>query len=68
MSSPRQDRYRSRTRRRSRAAAARVRTAPVSGAAASRGTYRELPTGHWPMLSAPRELAALLAEAGGAAG
>lgn len=24
-------------------------------------TYRELPTGHWPMLSAPRELAALLA-------
>ncbi|MEO3824223.1 alpha/beta hydrolase [Actinomadura sp. B10D3] len=25
-------------------------------------TYRELPTGHWPMLSAPRELAALLAE------
>ncbi|TMR29322.1 alpha/beta hydrolase [Actinomadura geliboluensis] len=25
-------------------------------------TYRELPTGHWPMLSAPRELAALLDE------
>jgi pimeloyl-ACP methyl ester carboxylesterase len=24
-------------------------------------TYRELPTGHWPMLSKPRELAALLA-------
>jgi pimeloyl-ACP methyl ester carboxylesterase len=24
-------------------------------------TYRELPTGHWPMFSAPRELAALLA-------
>ncbi|RAY14144.1 alpha/beta hydrolase [Actinomadura craniellae] len=26
-------------------------------------TYRELPTGHWPMFSRPRELAALLAEA-----
>ncbi|MFI0408868.1 alpha/beta fold hydrolase [Actinomadura sp. 3N508] len=25
-------------------------------------TYRELPTGHWPMFSAPRELAALLDE------
>ncbi|KAB2353630.1 alpha/beta fold hydrolase [Actinomadura montaniterrae] len=25
-------------------------------------TYRELPTGHWPMFSKPRELAALLAE------
>jgi pimeloyl-ACP methyl ester carboxylesterase len=25
-------------------------------------TYRELPTGHWPMLSRPRELAAILAE------
>jgi pimeloyl-ACP methyl ester carboxylesterase len=28
-------------------------------------TYRELPTGHWPMFSRPRELAALLAEAAG---
>lgn len=28
-------------------------------------TYRELPTGHWPMFSTPRELAALLAEAAG---
>lgn len=26
-------------------------------------TYHELPTGHWPMLSRPRDLAALLAEA-----
>jgi pimeloyl-ACP methyl ester carboxylesterase len=25
-------------------------------------TYRELPTGHWPMLSRPRDLAAVLAE------
>jgi hypothetical protein len=25
-------------------------------------TYRELPTGHWPMLSRPAGLAALLAE------
>ncbi|MDL4812713.1 alpha/beta fold hydrolase [Actinomadura opuntiae] len=28
-------------------------------------TYRELPTGHWPMFSRPRELAALLAESAG---
>ncbi|TDC11858.1 alpha/beta fold hydrolase [Actinomadura bangladeshensis] len=28
-------------------------------------TYRELPTGHWPMFSRPRGLAALLAEAAG---
>ncbi|WP_067468469.1 alpha/beta fold hydrolase [Actinomadura macra] len=28
-------------------------------------TYRELPTGHWPMLSKPRELAALLDEIAG---
>lgn len=28
-------------------------------------TYRELPTGHWPMLSEPRELASLLAESAG---
>ncbi|GAA0262259.1 hypothetical protein GCM10009527_067820 [Actinomadura nitritigenes] len=28
-------------------------------------TYRELPTGHWPMFSKPRELASLLAESAG---
>ncbi|MDL4776663.1 MULTISPECIES: alpha/beta fold hydrolase [Thermomonosporaceae] len=28
-------------------------------------THRDLPTGHWPMFSRPRELAALLAEAAG---
>ncbi|QXJ19602.1 hypothetical protein AGRA3207_000164 [Actinomadura graeca] len=31
-------------------------------------TYRELPTGHWPMLSRPRELAALLDEVAGLGG
>ncbi|NKZ08660.1 alpha/beta fold hydrolase [Actinomadura latina] len=37
---------------------------PVFAAMTGPGwTYRELPTGHWPMFSRPRELAALLAEA-----
>ncbi|AEV85680.1 esterase [Actinoplanes sp. SE50] len=39
---------------------------PAFGLMAGAGwTYRELPGGHWPMFSAPTELAALLAEVGG---
>jgi pimeloyl-ACP methyl ester carboxylesterase len=39
---------------------------PVFAAMAGPGwEYRELPTGHWPMLSEPAALAALLAEAAG---
>ncbi|MER7546805.1 alpha/beta fold hydrolase [Spirillospora sp. NPDC127506] len=42
---------------------------PVFAAMTGPGwTYRELPTGHWPMFSKPRELAALLAEAAAGTG